>query len=106
MLQEFNLKDDQRIFDFYQFIRNSLHNNGIIADKHTYPIMYNEIIYELKLETFMIVNWVLISELSWDMQECLNKIIHSEKIIQLSEISDSSFLGELDYSIYDLNRLS
>ena len=106
ILKEFALKNDQRIFDFYRFIRNSLHNNGIITDKHTYPIMYNGIIYELKPETFMVVDWVLISELSWDMQECLDKIIHSEKIVQLSEILDPSFPGELGYSIYDPNRLS
>ena len=103
---EFALKNDQGIFDFHRFIRNSLHNNEIITDEHTYPIIYNGIIYDLKPETFMVVDWVLISELSWDMQECLDKIIHSENIIQLSEILDPTFPRELDYSIYDPNRLS
>lgn len=106
MLQEFGLKNDQHIFDFYRFIRNSLHNNGIITDKYTYPILYNGIIYELKPETFMVVNWVLISELFLDTQECLDKTIHSEKIYPLSEILDPSFSGKLGYSMYDPNLLS
>lgn len=107
VLIKFNLKNYQRIFDLFRFIRNANHNNGRITDKYTYPILYNGVHYELKQNTLLIVDWVMLCNLSWDMQECMRKIIHSDKIPQLGDILDPSFPTEdIGYQAYDVNQFS
>jgi len=103
ILEEFDLKNYQRIFDLYRFIRNSLHENGIISDSHVYPIMYNGEWYRFEKGKSIMVNWLFLCEISMDLEECLNKIIHSKKITDIDSIEDpSSFdANEVTYSYYE-----
>jgi len=91
MLENFDLKYYQRIFDLYRFLRNSLHNNGIITDKHTYPILYNGIWYNFELGKPVQINWLMLCQVTSELEDCLNKIIHNEKIMKIEHIQDSSY---------------
>ena len=103
ILEEFDLTEYQRIFDLFRFIRNSLHNNGIITDPHAYSILYDGKIYRLEQNKSIQVNWWMLSKLSLDMQDCLNKIVSSQRICQLKEILDPSyFANEISYETYDV----
>lgn len=90
LLKELKLKKYQHKFDLYRFIRNSLHNNGIVNDKHAYPILYNGTWYNFELGSKVRVTWFFLCQLSADLEECLNKIVHSEKIKRIDYLKDPS----------------
>jgi len=90
ILKELNLKNYQDKFDMYRFIRNSLHNNGIVTEKDAYPIRYNGFLYKFEREKKIEVNWLMLCQLSAELEECLSKIIHSEKVSIFEFIKDPS----------------
>ena len=59
----------------------------------------------MKQNEFTTVDWVMLSNLSWDMQECMRNIIRSDKIVKIKEILDPSVPEEgIGYQIHDVNR--
>lgn len=91
ILKEFGLqKDYQYKFDLYRIIRNSLHNNGIVTDPYAYPILYRGVWYNHKKGEPIKVNWLMLCQLTAELDDCLNKIIHSEKAKNLDPIKDPS----------------
>lgn len=91
MLEYLDLKYYQRIFDLHRFLRNSLHNNGIITDKYAYPILYNGVWYNFQLGKTIQVDWLMLCQTTSELDDCLNKIIHNEKIIKNNYIKDESY---------------
>ena len=91
ILDYFDLKDYEHKFNLYRFIRNSLHNNGIVTDPHAYPILYNGLWYNTEKGKPIQVNWLMLCQLTAELDQCLNKIIHSEKVSSLDVIKDPSF---------------
>ena len=100
-MTKFDLKTYQRVFDLHRFIRNSLHNNGIVTDKHVYPMMYRGKIYPLQLNMQFQVDWILLSSLSLDMHDCVGKVMNSEIVSEIPEIIDPSFeKNQNNYEMY------
>jgi len=99
-----DLKYYQRIFDLHRFLRNSLHNNGMITDKHAYPILYNGQWYNFQLGKTVQVNWWMLCQSTSELEDCLNKIIHNEKILKINYIKDESYFvtgfTDLHFELY------
>ena len=91
LLEELKLKQYQSKFDLYRFTRNSLHNNGVVTDKHAYSILYNGVWYDFTYGKKINVDWLMLCQLSAELEECLNKIIYSTRISKPDFIKDSSY---------------
>jgi len=91
ILERLDLKYYQRIFDLYRFLRNSLHNNGIITDSHAYPILYNGVWYNFQIGKTVQVDWLMLCEVTSELEDCLNKIIHHDDIVKIEYIKDESY---------------
>ncbi len=62
--------------------------------------MYNGKIYKLEQNKQIKVDWFMLSKMSWDMQECLKKIVNSPKICNLKITDPSFFADEITYATY------
>jgi len=91
ILKKYELTLYQQNFDFYRFIRNSIHNNGIVTDKNAYSIMFGGAIYEIKMGRPIKVNWPMLCQLTLELDTCLEKIIRVEEVSSLDVTPDPSF---------------
>ena len=90
ILKKLSLQNYQHKFDMYRFIRNSLHNNGIVTEKDARPILYNGVWYKFEQGKRIQVNWRMLCKLSAELEECLSKIIYSKKVSIFEFIKDPS----------------
>ena len=82
-----------------------MRTDGIVTDENTYRILYKVNWYNLEQNKPIIVDWGMLSNLSLDMQKCMDKIIRSQKMYPLSEILDPSIPpNECGYEMHDVNQ--
>lgn len=89
ILEDFDLKNYNCVFDMYRLIRNSMHDNGIYNNKEQ-KFYYNNEIYHFKPNEFILINWLLLCNLSIDLESCIFKIIKTKKVSSFDLIKDPS----------------
>ena len=105
LLEHLDLKVYQDKFDLYRFLRNSLHNNGIVTDKFAYPIKYNGVTYDFQLGKSVQVNWLMLCQVTSELEDCLNKIIHSKEVMKIKYIKDESYFDSLSFTYFHFESI-
>ena len=106
VLEYFELKEEyEKQFDIFRLLRNSMHNNGVITDRHAHPIEYDGVTYDFQLgRQIKNANWFMLNKVASELHDCLNKICRNEEISQILFIEDPSYfdVSETSYVSFEL----
>ena len=105
ILEYFELEEYQKQFELFRLLRNSMHNNGVITDRHAHPIEYDGVTYDFQFgRQIRNVNWFMLCKVASELHDCLNKICRNNEISQVSFIEDPSYfdVSETSYVSFEL----